>query len=69
MKTADLNDVDVLYAVDESCAKGTYVGDTFPEVPGKVIASKLRKLQSRGLISTVRSGYCLTPAGREALAG
>jgi hypothetical protein len=61
----------VLAAVDLYAAGGLYPADQFPGVPGKVVISKLRKLQGRDLVVLGGLGkkYELTHKGRLFLEG
>lgn len=66
-KASDLDQAELLHAVDEAACKGVWVGDYFPKMPGKVVVARLRKMQERGWVKVVQDKYVLTQAGREAL--
>lgn len=73
-KAAHLKDLDVLNAIYEASAHGTWPGDylLLPDgspVPGKLLVAKIRKLQQQGKVAVSQSTYVLTQAGREALLG
>jgi len=73
-KASDLSDTEVLAAVEDyAMHNGLWPIDAFPEVPGKVILAKMRKLQSRGWIAAYATGqtqrYIVTESGRKVLNG
>jgi hypothetical protein len=65
-KTSDLPDVDVLDAV----YSGYFPFDVFcPKWPKNLIASKLHKLVTRGLLAHYEKRYSVTPQGKAILEG
>jgi hypothetical protein len=78
MKASDIDDREILRAIEETCiergvwSSTSVVAERFPDFPPKVVAAKLAKLLGRGLVTGCdcgcRGDWELTAAGR-ALAG
>lgn len=68
-KASDIPDVDMLRAVDAwNETRAIHPLDAFHAIPRKVSLEKLRKLEARGLIVRPnRTGYAVTPFGREVM--